>query len=123
MYKNVKPEFDLVRAQALYTIGYLAKAVGMARFADNFEYYTQEALKILEGELSNFNMRESAFGYFSGISKFVKEEMKEYLPVITKAAFETIQRDDIDTTDSGSKFLQFSEESENESEAEPKMSN
>lgn len=105
-----------VKAQALDTIGHLSKAVGKERFSPHLEFYTKEALAIIGQEKDDFSMREAAFGYLCAISKFLKDDMAEIIPVIVKSALYTIERDDIHHKSDKQKIQEFSRDSDSEQE-------
>lgn len=118
IYKNTPLKENQLKAQALDTIGHLAKAVGRDRFAPYLEYYTQQSLDIIQQESDQYSMRESAFGYLCAISKFLKDEMAEIIPTIVNACMYTINRDDISHKTGKQKVQEISRDSDSEPEEE-----
>jgi hypothetical protein len=82
------------------------------------EFYTAQAIEIIQQETDQYSMRESAFGYLCAISKFMKEEMADIVPMIVKAALFTINRDDISHKTDKQKIQDFSRDSDSEPDEE-----
>lgn len=118
IYKNAPLKVSELKAQALDTIGHLSKAVGKDRFAPYIEYYTQQSLEIVQMETDQYSMREAAFGYLCAISKVMRDDMKDIIPIVVNAALQTLDRDDIQHKTPQQQVQEISGDSDSEKEEE-----